>query len=122
MSTSERRDKVGTNHKEKQDFSPVKAQQGKPTAEALEQVQDEVERLIDQVQEKYDVGREQALQEVERLVDEYNAKLQAVKEKAVERVEQKTAQSPWKIIALAVVAGLVIGLLLRPKNVGDETE
>jgi ElaB/YqjD/DUF883 family membrane-anchored ribosome-binding protein len=112
---------MDTRHEEKQNFK-AEEHGDKPTDEALEQVQDQIERLIGQVQEKYDIGREQAIQEAERLVSEYNVKLQAVKDKAVERVEQKTAQSPWKVIALALASGFVLGFLLRPQSGCDRTE
>jgi len=111
---------MDTSYEEKQNFSQERGD--KPTDEALEQVQDQIERLIGQVQEKYDIGRDQAIQEAERLVSEYNVKLQAVKEKAVERVEEKTAQSPWKVIVLALASGFVLGFLLRPQGGCDKTE
>jgi len=113
---------VNVNDERQKNFNQVEARGDEFTGETFEQVQSEVERLIGRVQEKYDLGREQATQEVQRLVNEYDAKLQAVKEKAVGRVEQKTAQSPWKVIALAVVVGFVMGLLFRPKNMCDETQ
>jgi ElaB/YqjD/DUF883 family membrane-anchored ribosome-binding protein len=87
------------------------------TDEDLDQVKDDMGKLVSLVQQRYDYTTEQANQEVTRFMDRHNSRAMQMARRLPGNVDHQVRRHPWAAIATAMSFGVAVGMLVKPDHV-----
>jgi ElaB/YqjD/DUF883 family membrane-anchored ribosome-binding protein len=80
----------------------------------IAQLHEGAEKLINEVQETVVHAAAAVKKEIGQGVTQYNAKAQQVVDKIPGRLGWNAARYPWVAVSIALVAGILLGALLKP--------
>jgi ElaB/YqjD/DUF883 family membrane-anchored ribosome-binding protein len=99
---------------EQQDTDRIKKDLNKMLANRVSQITEEIDKLTEEAKEAMLGAAESVKKDMGSRLDLYNSKAQEVVEKVPGGLVDKATRYPWVAISLALVAGLVLGGLLKP--------
>lgn len=100
----------------KQDTDRIKKDLNKMLANRVSQITEEIDKFTGEAKEAMLGAAESVKKDMEVQLDLYNSKAQEVVDKVPGGLVEKTTRYPWVAVSLALVAGLVLGGLLKPSR------
>lgn len=109
--------KMNAQYQEKQDTERVKKDIGTLLNNRIEHLTEGFEKLTGNAKETVVDATESVKKDVGQRLVQYNEKVQEVVEKVPGGFVEKTIKYPWVALTLAVIAGMVIGGIMKPTRV-----
>ena len=75
-----------------------------------------VDRLVDQMQKRYDISRDRAELTVSRFLDQYDHKVYEVVQRLPGDLDRRVIRYPWATIATTLGLGLLVGFIIKPSH------
>jgi len=88
----------------------------KLTDQDVAKIKNNVNELMDTLQERYGISREQAQQEVERFMGSYDRKVYEMAQGLPTGLRESMERHPWAAIATALGLGLLFGFMVKPSS------
>jgi len=99
-----------------QDAARVKKDLNTMLSNRVSQITEEIEKLSDEAKDAMFGVADTVKKDVEVRLDQYNSRAQEVVEKVPGGLVEKTVRYPWVAVSIALVAGLILGGLLKPSR------
>lgn len=75
-----------------------------------------VDRLVDQMQKRYNITRDRAELTVSRFLDQYDHKVYEVVQRLPGDLDRQVIRYPWATIATMLGLGLLVGFIIKPSR------
>ena len=75
-----------------------------------------VDRLVDQMQKRYNITRDKAELTVGRFLDQYDHKVYEVVQRLPGDLDRRVIRYPWATIATTLGLGLLVGFIIKPNR------
>ena len=75
-----------------------------------------VDRLVDQMQKRYNISRDRAELTVSRFLDQYDHKVYDLVASLPGDLDRRVIRYPWATIATTLGLGLLVGFIIKPSH------